>query len=560
MCRVVAVLCLTFFLSPLQVPAQPDFPEPTLRVTALEASQSGFTARFNRNLDVNVLNIYDGPDSPQEAPDLVLLDETSQPVQGSLLWKSSENTLRFLKTGSPLEPGSYTLILYSRPDAFADFKGEPLDGDADGNPGADFVTGFRVDPSPARVISIPDFAAAPAQAVNIPFDVHGLPVFIDDANNVTDIMIHLAYNPSLLTVHNVNPGCDIPIGWACVFSSPEPGVLTISASGSRPVPPGKHEIFQISATVPPDARPGSRQMIEFTLAELNSGAIPVRTDQALHLIAKPGDATNDGQYAADDAALIAGLAVGEYSGLDAYQQIDPVVICDVSGNGAVNARDASLVAQKAESVTDLQAQSLALPDVLDTSAGVSSVSITTNNFILHGQAKDIPVYVDDAAEMLALDATVLYDTNLLDVLPGDVNVGNLLADWAIFANVEDAKGKIRIAAFGIIPLAPGVGDGNLLVITFREPNNSGGGVSELNITGELDEGLIPADFHDGAAIVCCVPGDYDYDCDIDLKDFSSFAMLWRQNDCAHCQGRDFNGDQKVNFGDLADFATRWLTP
>ncbi len=472
MFRPVAVLCLALLLSPLQAPAQPASHEGTLRVAALEIRQSGFIAHFTRNLDVNVLNIYDGPDTPQETPDLALLDETGQPVQGSLLWKSSENTLRFLKTGPSLEPGSYTLTLYSHPDAFADFKGEPLDGDADGNPGGDFVTGFRVYPSPARVISLPDFAAAPAQAVNVPFDAHGLPVFIDDANDVTEIMIHLACDPSLLTVHNVNPGRDIPSGWACVFSSPEPGVLTISASGSQPLPPGKHEVFRISATVPPDARPGSRQIIEFTLAELNSRAIPARTDQALHLIAKPGDATNDGQYAADDAALIAGLAVGEYSGLDAFQQIDPVVICDVSGNGAVNARDASLVAQKAASVADLQAQSLALPDVLDMSKGVSSVSMTTNNFILHGQFKDIPVYIDDAGGMLALDATVLYDTNLLDVLPGDVNVGDLLTGWQIFANVEDAKGKIRIVAYGIIPLASGVGDGNLIVIRFREPNNS----------------------------------------------------------------------------------------
>jgi len=560
MCKVTTVLCLAVALWPLQGPARSSPPPPVLRLVALEPTQSGFTARFNTTLDPGVLNLYAGPDAPDEEPDLVLLDGKGRELRGSCLWDPSRNTLRFIKTGLPLQPGRYTLIFSSRADGFVDSNGGLLDGDGDGRPGGDLVARFAVAPHQARTISMPDFAATPGQRVELPLGSYGLSVFIDDANEITDITLQLSYDPSLLSIEGAHPGDDLPAAWACSYRWTGPGSIRISASGSPALPPGPHEILLLSATVQPDARPGSSQVIEITSAELNSHTIPVRTDQSLQVVTRFGDATGDGRYSREDAALVAALAVGAGSGLDAHPLVDPVVICDVSGDGRLNALDASLIARKAGLPAHLEPQALPVQALLDSSPGPSTVSIATNNFIRHGEVKDIPVRVEDVGEALALDAVIFYDTNLLDVLPGEVNVTDILADWQIFANVEDDIGRIRIATYGIIPLAADGGDGDLLLIRLREPNNSGGGISELVIAGEFDEGLIPAEFHNGAAIVCCVPGDYDYDCDIDLQDFSSFALLWRQSGCAHCQGRDFTGDKEVKFDDLAYLAAAWLSP
>lgn len=55
--------------------------------------------------------------------------------------------------------------------------------------------------------------------------------------------------------------------------------------------------------------------------------------------------------------------------------------------------------------------------------------------------------------------------------------------------------------------------------------------------------------------------DCDGDCDVDLADFSVFALYWLQNECAEpgwCGGADLTENGDVNMYDLEEFAQNWL--
>ena len=75
--------------------------------------------------------------------------------------------MTFVRTGGPLAPDTYTVTLRSAANGLRDDAGWMLDGDGNGVMGDDFVTSFTVGASP-RVLSVPEFARGPGQAINLP--------------------------------------------------------------------------------------------------------------------------------------------------------------------------------------------------------------------------------------------------------------------------------------------------------------------------------------------------------------------------------------------------------
>jgi len=53
-------------------------------------------------------------------------------------------------------------------------------------------------------------------------------------------------------------------------------------------------------------------------------------------------------------------------------------------------------------------------------------------------------------------------------------------------------------------------------------------------------------------------GDTDNDWDVDLADFSDFAIQWRMTGCGQCAGADLTGDGNVDEADLRKFVANWL--
>ncbi len=102
-----------------------------------------------------------------------------------------------------------------------------------------------------------------------------------------------------------------------------------------------------------------------TSVEVNAGAIATRGDDAVHVVAYPGDANANRRYDAEDARLIARVGVALDTGFvlnnptatsltsndRLYPLFDPVIVGDVTGVDGLSPLDASDVLRRVVGVT-----------------------------------------------------------------------------------------------------------------------------------------------------------------------------------------------------------------
>ena len=136
-------------------------------MTAFQPGPNGFHAEFNRSLDLAAVNLFGTETGGFGPADVTVVGATSGPVRGSLVVGTDGRSLTFVRTGGPLAPDTYTVTLRSAANGLKDPAGWMLDGNGNGIMGDDFVTSFTLGPSP-RVLSVPEFARGPSQAINLP--------------------------------------------------------------------------------------------------------------------------------------------------------------------------------------------------------------------------------------------------------------------------------------------------------------------------------------------------------------------------------------------------------
>ena len=156
-------------------------PVPQLVVDAFQPTAVGFTALLNRPFDGSPLNLYGTETGGFGPADVTVVGAASGPVRGSLIAEASTGKITFIRTGGPLPADTYTVTLRSSANGFHDPAGELIDGNRDGVAGGDYVTSFTVTPSPL-VLSVPDFARGPGQAVNVPATGVGIPIRLSDGS------------------------------------------------------------------------------------------------------------------------------------------------------------------------------------------------------------------------------------------------------------------------------------------------------------------------------------------------------------------------------------------
>ena len=340
---------------------------PVLSVDAVETSASGAAVRLSRPLDINHLNLYGGNRQGIVPADVTLVGSRIGSVRGSLVWEPGTNRLRFVKTGGPLLPATYTLTLESRADGIVNVTGQPLDGDGDGSPGGDYVTQFTVPPTPRRTLQIPDLVRGPRQQV----DFHasgGIPVSIDDAEGVTDFSLTFLYDPAVLHVSGGGPAPDLPLAWQVVVDTSVPGSAAITAHGPA-LAAGPLDLVVLAADVPSAAPYGKSRVLSLSGVSLNGGLLAAQGDEAMFSTTYFGDVTGNGTYSGLDAAYIARISVGLDNGFSAFLLTDPRVIADVTGNDELTSLDAAYVARKGvglpvDAIPDLPGASPAGPQTI----------------------------------------------------------------------------------------------------------------------------------------------------------------------------------------------------
>jgi hypothetical protein len=381
-------------------------------VTTFTPNPSGFDVTFNRALNTTALNLYKGLSGTYGSADLTLTGPNGL-VHGSFIYDPTTFTGHFIATGSVLPVGSYSASLVGSTSAFQDNSGNPLQSnDGSGNYDVTFSIASVND-----VVSAPDFARGPGQAVDVPSTATtGVPITLSNGSGVTAVDFNLTYNASDLTINGVTLSPTLQAdGFGIAINNTTPGDLSISIYGTSAMPAGLQTLIYLNATVPMAATYGSGAMLDVTGLRINEGAIAGTADEAVEKVAFLGDASGNKGYSAYDSSLIANVVVGNATGFDAFPLIDPVIIADVTQDGTLSGQDASLVAD--ESIGENVPQIPAIPAGTTTTAPETGLdpTVTIGSIALAnpGTTITIPVSISDTTGLLGANFSIGFNASQL---------------------------------------------------------------------------------------------------------------------------------------------------
>jgi VCBS repeat-containing protein len=477
----------------------------TFQVVSLGGDHSGFTVNFNREIDLTVLNLYDGTDASVDATDVVLTRSTGQSIRGSLVLNATRTGFDFLVTGGILSQGTYTVRLNSSSSAFRDLFGGILDGNFDGVAGGNYVANFGVNAPPGPVLSTPDFSRGPGQPIDIlPGNTNSdLPISMNSPIAVSSINFQLRYDQSLMNISSVVAASGLPAGWTVDYSVVTGGV-NISLMKSSPtaidIPAGSRDIVRVIASVPNSATIyGKSHVLSFATIVVNGNAsIEGTADRSVHKVVFVGDANRDGTLNVGDAGLIQTIVLGQVNGFDQYPLIDPVIIVDSSRNGTVDSQDASnagLSGFTGARPADVPAFT---PVSVPVTVGIDpTYQLPTNFVVTPGSSISVPLSViDDGRGIQSGQIRFEYDTNSLDLI--NITAGALLGSgWQILTNINDAEGWVEVAFYHGTALAGSSAvTGTLLNFEFNVLSTVTDGVLPLSVASPLNNPLSPTTFYD----------------------------------------------------------------
>lgn len=137
---------------------------------------------------------------------------------------------------------------------------------------------------------------------------------------------------------------------------------------------------------------------------------------------------------------------------------------------------------------------------------MATITLPNQLTVLPGETFTVPITIDDATDIEAIDLVLTYDTDLLDITNEDVQLGDLLDNFTFVPNVDDSSGQIILSAFNVSSLTSGAGE--LFKLNFQVPDDAATGSTTLDLVEELDtqqsrinEGVIPATLVDGSVTI-----------------------------------------------------------
>lgn len=319
-------------------------------VLGVSADATGVRLKFSRQLATDQLNLYDDSSGSPGPADAALVGEALGQVRGSLIFGDGGWQAAFVRSGGPLPPDTYTLVLRSAGDAFGDTSGE-LDGDGDGQPGGDYRWTFTIDPAPADdiILSVPDFARGGSQSVDLPTSSHaGIPLTLSSGQNISQVQFALVYDPALLTITGFEtsvPGAEA----SHQVLAPGRVHFAVSSASEFASSGGAIEVGRILAEVPTSADYGAMHVLDLGDLAVYDGSAgspqlrASRADDGVHVVAFLGDTDASGGYSGADVTLLQRVIVGSASGFAAHPLADPLLLADLNANGAVAGSDTTLL-------------------------------------------------------------------------------------------------------------------------------------------------------------------------------------------------------------------------
>jgi len=180
-----------------------------------------------------------------------------------------------------------------------------------------------------------------------------LPLTISEGAGVRNVTVSIDYDPALLDISAATVGANMPAGAAVTLDTSTAGTAVLTFTSPADLPAGANTLVNLTASVPNTdgsaiyLRSQTLNIHSASVTDASAASIPVIDDDGLHVVEFFADVSGNGRVNAADASQVAQLAALIIDGFANTPSTDPAVVADVSGNGRVNAADASQVAQAA---------------------------------------------------------------------------------------------------------------------------------------------------------------------------------------------------------------------
>ncbi|MCC7081093.1 MAG: right-handed parallel beta-helix repeat-containing protein [Burkholderiales bacterium] len=474
----------------------------TLRVQSIEATSSGFKARFSHIVDPTVINLYSGEMPPAVAmgpADVLLTGAATGAVRGSLVFDADGAGFTFVRTGGVLAADTYTLTLKSGDNAFkrSQPSADPLDGDDDGVAGGDFSDTFTVSAPTLPVLAIADVARANAQPIDIiPATASGLPIWLSNGAGIESIAFTLklrhdpaapATDPMIVSAIALAP--DLPTGAVLAYDLRDPGVIPISVSlpAGTTFDAAAGPLVIIRATVGADATYAAKQVLDLDDIAVNGMAGGASDDDGVQVVALLGDASGNRDYSTLDVQRLQRVIVRYDTGFAAFPNLDPIIIGDINGSGSLTALDVTRLLQEVRFGNR--------PEIPPIPAGVTPLALAGPDPSVHlardlrakpGDTFVVPLKLDTTEGLDSVQLRLAWDARSLQLL--DVGRGSVSGDfhWLVQRRGE---GELYVDMSRLSAL--GAGSGSLLELRFRVAADAQSGVADLDLAWvSLNEGRL----------------------------------------------------------------------
>jgi sugar lactone lactonase YvrE len=242
----------------------------------------------------------------------------------------------------------------------------------------------------------------------------GIPISLSGpTSGVTSGTFTLTYSSSDLTISGALVDPSLAASYGATLSldaSSTPGNAIIDFGTTTPLPrAGSTPILLggLVATVPSAAYYKAKDLLHFSSVSLQAGGSSVATigADALHLVTFPGNASGSGAITSGDALDMARVVAGADAGFAAYPLIDPDVIGDLLGDGAVDGPDGALLGRYINGVTTPQVPVYPGAPLNKLSVAGSTVSIPSASRLGVGSRVTVSMTVVDAALPVLPDST-----------------------------------------------------------------------------------------------------------------------------------------------------------
>ena len=281
-------------------------------------------------------------------------------------------------------------------------------------------------------------------------------------------------------------------GTSFTYTDTTTGLGTVTNTGTVNTP---ILLGGLMATVPSGAYYKSKDLLSFSSVSLSASgsSVPAVGADALHMVVFPGDATGAGSISSADELAMEQVLAGVSAGFAPYPLVNPSIIGDLAGQGALNGFDSALLTGSINLVVTPQMPVYPGAPHNTASGPDPTVSIPSTLQLGSDGSVTVPVDIDDprpagSTGMTQATLALSYDPAIFGVSTSDIQLGSVPASgsvWTLESAVDPAAGQIGVTLWSPTPIASSAA-GSLVTIVFHRTDAAASGTTTIDLVPSVD--------------------------------------------------------------------------